>query len=173
MDTVTMVNVLVQSPAILASAIVTLAMLNYWLGVAILRAESRQKFFGQADLASTSGSSSAAAQMALPFATALPVAVLAFLLDPLSREALGGGYLVMQLAALIGSLEGLMRFRALLLPGAAEGRVVLSTQYRYRSIAARGVAFAILAGIVAFLFKSLAFGFGGVRGSGFFRPNPG
>ena len=57
--------------------------------------------------------------------------------------------------------------------GAAECRVVLSTQYRYRSAAAHAVAFALLAEIVALLFKSLAFGVGGsfllATGVGWYR----
>ena len=66
-----------------------------------------------------------------------------------------------------------MRSRALLLAGAAKGRVVLSTQYRYRSAAAHAVAFAVLAEIVALLFKSLAFAVGGAfllaTGVGWYR----
>lgn len=96
-----------------------------------------------------------------------------FFLDRLGRESLGGGYLVMQLATLIGSLEGLMRLRGLLLPGAAEGRVVFSASYRYRSAEAQTVAFAVFAEIVAVLFRSLAFAAGGAflfaTGVGWYR----
>jgi hypothetical protein len=157
---VAMLIVLVQSPAMLATTIIALGLLNYWMGLAALRAESRQGIF-ERTVAPTRGSRSAKAQMALPFVTAAPVAAVVLLLDHLSREALGGGYLVMQLAALIGNLEGLLRSHGLLLPGAAEGRVVLSAQYRYLSAAAQTVAFAVFAEIVAFLFKSLAFATGG------------
>ena len=157
-----MLNVLLQSPAMLAAVIMVLAFLNYWVGVAVLRAESSQTFFGRAEEATTSELRSTKTRPALPFVTAVPVAIILFFVDDLSRDAFGGGYLVMQLAALIGGLESLMRSKALLMAGAAEGRVVLSAQYRYRSAVAHAVAFAVLAEIVALLFKSLAFAVGGV-----------
>jgi hypothetical protein len=68
----------------------------------------------------------------------------------------------MQLATLILNLDGVLRARVLLVPGVAEGRVVLGAQYLYRSSAARTAAFAVFAGIVAALFESLAFAAGGV-----------
>jgi hypothetical protein len=82
-------------------------------------------------------------------------------LEPLIRELLGGGYLVMQLATLILNLDGLLRARVLSVPGVAEGRVVLSVEYQYRSSTARMLAFAVFAEIVAILFESLAFAAGG------------
>jgi hypothetical protein len=167
------VIVLVQSPSLLATSIIALAVLNYWVGVALMRTDSRQTFFERTVVASTKRPRSIKAQMALPFVTAAPVAALVLVLDPLSREALGGGYLVMQLVALIGILERLMQTHALLRPGAAEGRVVLSAEYMYRSTAVRSVAFAVFAEIVACLFSSLAFAFGGTlllaSGVGWYR----
>jgi hypothetical protein len=156
-----MLGALIEHPNFLAIAIITFALLNYGLGRLALRAESRQRFFERTGSDQATASRSPAVQIALPFVTAVPVAALMVILDRLTREGLGGGYLVMQLATLILNLEALLRARVLLAPGIAEGRVVLSAEYQYRSSAASMAAFAVLAGIVAILFWSLAFAAGG------------
>lgn len=155
-----MLSALIEHPAMLAMAIIALALLNYGLGSAARRVESRQRVFERAG--SAQATSSRLPEAALPFVTAVPIAALVFLLDRLPREILGGGYLVMQLSTLILNLDGVLRARVLLVPGVAEGRVVLGAQYLYRSSAARTAAFAVFAGIVAALFQSLAFAAGGV-----------
>lgn len=153
---------LIQHPLILAAAIILLAILNSGLAALVLRAESRQRFFERTALPQGPASQSPAAQLALPFVTAVPVAALSVFLDPLTREILGGGYLVMQLAVLILNLGALLQVWVLSSPGVAEGRVVLSPQYQYRSSAARAVALAVFAEIVAAAFESVAFAAGGV-----------
>ena len=52
------------------------------------------------------------------------MAALTLLLDAYSREAIAGGYLVMQLATLILNLDAWLKARVALIEGIADGRVV-------------------------------------------------
>ena len=88
------------------------------------------------------------------------VAWLSFFVDGTTRQVVAGGYLVMQVAALAMNIDSAMRVRALLRPGLAEGRLVVSREYEYRSMAARSVGMAAFCGAVALLFWSLAFAAG-------------
>jgi hypothetical protein len=78
---------------------------------------------------------------------------LGFFIDGAARELLAGGWLVMQIAAIAMNIDGALRVRALLRPGLAEGRLVVSREYEYRSVAARSVGMAAFCGVVALLFE--------------------
>ena len=89
----------------------------------------------------------------------MPAAIIwvSFFIDGASREALAGGWLVMQIAAIAMNIDGLLRMRAHLRPGGVEGRLVVSKEYEERSSAARSIGMAAFSGLVALLFWSLAF----------------
>lgn len=155
-----MLGALIQHPTSLAVAIIVMALLNFGLGTLALRADSRQRIFERAASIQAVASRSPA-QFALPFIIAVAMAALTLLLDAYSREAIGGGYLVMQLATLILNLDAWLRARVALIEGIADGRVVLSAQYQHRNLAAKIVAVAVFTELVAVAFGSLAFATGG------------
>lgn len=152
---------LIEHPSMLAVAIITVGLANSGLGLAVWRAESRQRFFERAGSTRASSSRSPAAQFLPPLVTGALIAAFVFFLDPKTREALGGGWLVVQSTTLVLNLDALLRARVLLVPGVADGRVVLSREYDHRGSAARLIAFALFVEIIALLFESLAFAAGG------------
>lgn len=155
-----MLGALIQHPAILAVAIIVMALLNFGLATLALRADSRQRIFERAGSIQAVASRSPV-QFALPFIIAVVMAALTLFLDAHSREAIGGGYLVMQLATLILNLDAWLRARVALVEGIADGRVVLSAQYQHRNLAAKIVAVAVFTELIAVAFVSLAFATGG------------
>lgn len=160
-----MLAILINQPSLLTTLILLLALLNYGLALWVLRVERRQALFQRleaADIPRSAGTRSPLKQMALPFVTAVPIAILALYLDDLERQVVCGGYLVMQLATLILNLDGLLRIRLLSRPGIAEGCVRFTGEYQHRNIASRLLAFAGFTGMVAVLFTSVPFAAGSV-----------
>jgi hypothetical protein len=156
-----MFNGLIEHPLLLAVAIIALGLANSGLGLAVLHAESRQRFFERAGASRASSPRSPGTQFLRPLVTGALIATLVVFLDPTTREALGGGWLVVQLTTLVLNLDALLRARVLSAPGVAEGRVVLSRGYEHRASAARLIASALFVEVVALLFESLAFAAGG------------
>jgi hypothetical protein len=157
-----MLSALIEHSAVLGMTIIAMALLNQGLGLLVLRMQSRQRIFDLVPLNTPLGGSSHTAQLALPILMAVPMATLPLFLDFYSREALSGGYLVMQVVTLIVSLDSLLRLQVATVPGISDGRVTLSAQYQYRSVAARLGVLAIFCEIVAASFGNLAFTTGGV-----------
>jgi len=91
---------LIEHSTALAVTIIAVALLNYGAGRLTLRMESRQHIFVHAALKQPVAGLSKRVQLALPFIAAVPIAGLTLLADANSREALSGGYLVMQVATL-------------------------------------------------------------------------
>jgi hypothetical protein len=156
-----MLSGLIEHPSMLAVAIITVGLANYGLALAGLHAESRQRFFERAGASPAGSPQSPGTQFLRPLVTTALIATLVVLVDPKTREALGGGWLVVQLTTLVLNLDALLRARVLSVPGVAEGRIVLSRGYEHRASAARLIAFALFVEIVALLFDSLAFAAGG------------
>jgi len=159
-----MFDALIERPGILAIVIVSLAVINYGLGLWGERLVSRQHIIERASARITiEGSSrSRRSRIAWPFVTAVPIAVLAFYLDSVGRQILCGGYLIMQVMNSVASVEAFLRERALLGDGAADGRVRLSLRYEYLSAATRTLAAGVLSAIIAVLFNNLSFAAGAV-----------
>jgi hypothetical protein len=153
---------LIEHSTALAVTIIAVALLNYGAGRLTLRMESRQHIFVHAALKQPVAGLTKQAQLALPFIAAVPIAALTLLADANSREALSGGYLVMQVATLVISLDSLLRLQVATVPGIADGRVILSAQFQYRSVAARISAAAIFCEIVAACFGNFTFATGGI-----------
>ena len=88
-----MFDALIERPAMLAIVIVSLAVINYGLGLWGERLVSRQHIIERASARITiEGSSrSRRSRIAWPFVTAVPIAVLAFYLDSVGRQILCGG----------------------------------------------------------------------------------
>jgi hypothetical protein len=151
-----------NSPFLVAISIAAIACLNYALAAVALKYESRQQLLNRAGAASgaPSGQQREAAELVRPFGMAIVVIALSFFVDSVTREAIAGGYLVMQLATLSMNLEGVLRMRALLRPGMAEGHILFSREYQYRSLAARLIAMALFSGVVALMFWHVAFAVG-------------
>jgi hypothetical protein len=151
---------LLDSPAALAIAIVVIALLNQLIAMATLGAIARQRVI---ELGDSVPPGSPAAGMLNPRALmrslglAAVVVALTFVPNRLMREAISGGFLVLQLTTLAINLDSLFRMRALGMSGAAEGRVHFSTAYRFRAIAGQALALGLFDAAVAWLFDSLAF----------------
>jgi len=155
-----MLTVILDSPGALAALIAILSLVNYAVGAFALRENSRQTFV-EPDLYMPPGPigkvRSDRARLALPFFLAIVVIVLTLSVDRLTREAIGGGYLVMLMAGLALNVTTLLTVRTLVNPRAAEGRIRYSAMYRYRSAAARTLGFTLFSGAVGILFSNLAF----------------
>jgi hypothetical protein len=150
-----LLTTLLASPVHLAIAIGAAALLNHALVVVALRDESRQHMVERAGASSTARRP--AVELVQRFGMPAVIIWLSFFIDGASREALAGGWLVMQIAAIAMNIDGILRMRAHLRPGLVEGRLVVSKEYQDRSAAARSVGMAAFCGLVALLFWSLAF----------------
>jgi hypothetical protein len=111
--------------------------------------------------------------LAKPFIGTASIIVFLLIADRFSRELLGGGWFVMQIANLGSTTADVFAVKALQKPGAADGRIRYSVYYRQRVAAARSVGMAIVAAAVGLLFNSWAFGMGAVlmlaTGVGWYR----
>jgi hypothetical protein len=97
------------------------------------------------------------AQLTLPFLLATVVIGVTLLADRLTREIIGGGYLVALVARCALNITGWLTVRALVNPAAAEGRIRYTPMYRYRTSSAQTLGMALFSGAVGLLFGSLAF----------------
>lgn len=158
-----MLTTLLNSPAILAAMIATLSLLNYAVGALALRDHSRQTFV-ERDRYVPPGPigkvPSNRAQLTLPFLLAVLAIAVTLSADRLTREIVGGGYLVALMAGCALNITGWLTVRALINPTAAEGRIRYSATYRYRSSAAQTFGMALFSGAVGILLGNLAFGMG-------------
>ena len=155
-----MLDRLIDSPLLLASAIAALCVLNYALGLSVVRAYARQHSLERDELRppGIAGRAQAnASRLALPFAAATVVIAATLLMDRFGREIIGGGFFVMQVPTLGSNVADLLAMRSLRRPDAVEGRLRYSAGYQYRAAAARLVGASIVAGVVAFLFRSPPF----------------
>jgi len=160
-----MLDRLIDSPAFLAGAIAVSCVLNYALGQSVVRAFARQQFLERDELRPpgiAGRAQSDASRLALSFVAAAVVSVGTLLIDRFGREAISGGFFVMQVATLGSNVADLLAMRSLRRPGAAEGRLRYSAGYQYRAAAARLIGASIVAGLVAFLFRSTPFLVGAV-----------
>ena len=155
-----MLAVLLDSPAVLAAAIAVLSILNGAVGALALRDHSRQEFV-ECDPYLPPGPAgkvrSRWAQLTLPFVIATVVIGVTLSADRLTREIIGGGYLVALLAGCALNITGWLTVRALVNPAAAEGRIRNTPMYRYRTSSAQTLVMALFSGAVGILFGSLAF----------------
>lgn len=157
-----MLDALIDSPLLLATAIVAVAVVNYLLGLSILRAHSRQDFVERDNwrppgLAGKTRTD--AAQLALPFALTAVVIVLLFFMDRFWREVVGAGMLVQELATLGLNVGDLLLWQSLRVDGAAEGHIRYSAAHRFRSGAGRLTGMSVLMAALAVLFANYAFVF--------------
>jgi hypothetical protein len=155
-----MLDVLVDSPAVLAAMITILSLLNYAVSALALRDQSRQNFVQRDDHlppGPVGKVRSHRAQLALPFFLAIVVIILTLSADRSTREIFGGGYLVVLVASFALNLASFLSVRALLNPAAAEGRIHYSAMYRYRSTGAQTLGFALFSATVGILFGNLAY----------------
>ena len=143
-----MFDELLASRAWLASWVAGVALLNYSVGLLPLSEYSKQTVLEH---------DGPRAQLALPTAAVICVALLTLVADRWMRETVIGGVLVMQIATLASNVSDLLTYRALSAPHAAEGRVRYSPAYRYRSAAGRLVGLTLLTALVGLLFDSLPF----------------
>jgi hypothetical protein len=158
-----MLTTLLNSPAVLAAVIAILSILNYAVGVLALRDHSRQTFVERDSYVPPGPIGkvrSNRAQLALPFLLAIVVIAVTTSSDRLTREIVGGGYLVALVAGFALNVTGWLTVRALINPTAAEGRIRYSATYRYRSSGAQTLGLALFSGAVGILFGNLAFGVG-------------
>ena len=157
-----MLTTLFDSPTVIAISIVVVMFFNYALAAIVLRDESRQHLLKRAGAVSgaAAGTRRRLVELVQSFGMATVVIGLSFFVDAVTRETLAGGYLVMQIATLAMNLDGALRMRALLQPGAAEGQILFSKEYQHRSSAARLIGMAVFCGVVALLFWNVAFGAG-------------
>ena len=160
-----MLDALIDSPPLLAGAIAIAAVLNYVIGLAVVRAHSHQNFIAR-DHWTPPGivgkARSSATQLALPFAGVAVVVLLEFVMDRFARELIGGGVLVMQLATLGSNVADLLTMQGLKRPDAAEGHLRYSAAQRFRAGAARSIGVSITSAVVAILFGSKPFLIGAV-----------
>jgi hypothetical protein len=154
-----MLEDLLDSPAKLAFAIALLSVVNYFAARLALAAQSRLSVVGHGDQAVGAGEDAASERRALAKKFIMPaiIAGFMFIADRFTREFLGGGWLVMQIASLGSAMMDIFALKALQRPGAAEGRIHYSSGYRYRLTAARSLGMAIVAAAVGLLFDSWAF----------------
>jgi hypothetical protein len=165
---------LIDSPPLLAGAIAGVAVVNYAIALSILGAYARQPFVEYWRPPARSGKTrSEAAQLALAFISAAIAIVVTLLTDRVIRELVGGGVLVMEVAALGSNITVLLTVRSLGRSDAAEGHLRYSAGYRFRGGAAQVIGGAIVMGVVAVLFGSRAFLMGAVlllaTGGGWYR----
>jgi len=153
-----MLEDLLSSPAKLAFAIASLSVINFFVSRLALAEQSRQGVDVHID-APKSGDRGASSrgQSVKPFVMPAMISVFMFVADRLTRELLGGGWLVLQIANLGLATTDVFTFRALQRPHAADGRVRYSVAYHYQVAAARSLGMAIVAAIVGLLFGSWAF----------------
>ena len=171
-----MLTVLLGSPAVLAVAIAVLSILNSAVGALALRDHSRQEFV-EFDSYLPPGPvgkvRSRGAQLTLPFVLAAVVIGVTLSADRLTREIIGGGYLVALLAGCALNITGWLTVCALVNPAAAEGRIRYTPMYRYRTSSAQTLGLALFSGAVGILFGSLAFVAGSLfllaTAAGYFR----
>ena len=155
-----MLTALLDSPAVLAAAIAVLSILNGAVGALALRDSSRQAFVELAPYlppGPVGKVRSRRAQLALPFLIATVVIAVTLSADRLTREIIGGGYLVALVAGCALNITGWLTVRALVNPAAAEGRIRYTAMYRYRTSSAQTLGMALFSGAVGILFGSLAF----------------
>lgn len=158
-----MLDQLIDSPSLLAGAIAIAAVLNYAIALSIIRAYSHQHFVEYWRPPAPPGKArSEAAQLALSFISAAIAIVVTLSTDRVIRELVGGGVLVMQLAAFGSNVTVLLTVRSLGRRDAAEGHLRYSGGYRFRAGAAQTIGASIAAGIVAVLFHSRPFLMGAV-----------
>jgi hypothetical protein len=149
---------LIASPVALSVAIVALALINSAIAWQAQRATARQSVIRISDAASAEPTSrSSLRSMAPSFVFTGIVAALSFVPSRLMREAIGGGYLVLQLTTMAINLDSFFRVRSVGIPGAAEGSVRFSTSYRFRAAAGQAFALALFDAAVAWLFSSITF----------------
>ena len=160
-----MLDRLIDSPLLLAGAMAVLSVINYALGLSVVRAYARQHFLERDEFRPpgiAGRAQSDASRLALSFVGAAVVIVATLLMDRVGREVIGGGFFVMQVATLGSNVTDLLAMQGLRRAGAAEGRLRYSAGYRYRAAAARLIGASIVAGLVAFLFRSTPFLVGAV-----------
>lgn len=154
---------LINSPIELVVTILAVAVANYFVSLAATRAQSSQPFVEFEEFLPPGPAGvvrSPERQLALPLLSALPACILAFFVDHVGREVIGGGYLVMQLAALALNIGTFTNRRTLANPRAAEGHIRYSAMYRYRSQAGLALGLAFFAASASLLLLNLAFAVG-------------
>jgi small-conductance mechanosensitive channel len=126
-----------------------LALLNYGLGAASLRAYKRQRFVERDEWLPpgvVGRAKSQRAQLALPFLGATFFSLAALTLDqPGLVEFFLGGFFLLQLLSLSFLVTNILTYRLLRDSSAAEGHMKYSAAYRYQSYAAHVVGGAVLA----------------------------
>jgi hypothetical protein len=149
---------LINSPVSLAITIAAVALLNHLIATAALGAIARQTVVEVADSAADGTSRTLSPRLTVrSLGLAAVIVALTFVPSRLMREAISGGYLVLQLATFVINLDSLFRMRALGMPGAAEGHVKFSASYRFRAGAWQLLALGLLDAVIAGLFNSLTF----------------
>lgn len=145
---------LVSHRFIFIACVYGIAAINYFLGLAVLRAYGSQQFVVRDEWVPpgiVGRAKSYKAQLALPLvgATLFSVAALAF--ERSGFEFFLGGFLCLQLLALQLSVTNILSYRSLGAPEMAEGRISYSRAFRYRNFGAHSVGGATLA-LVGFAF---------------------
>ena len=156
-----MLSALLEHPTVLAVTIIAIALLNYGLAILALRIESNQRTFLRAALNQPMAALPQAVHQALPFTAAVPIAAVTLFLDASPREALSGGFLVMQVVSLFLNMDSLLRLQVATINGIASGEIILSAEYQHRTIAARIMVLAVFCEVIAASFGNLAFATGG------------
>jgi hypothetical protein len=171
-----MLEQLLDSRDQLAVAIALLAAANYFVGRLALAEQSHQAFVEYVDRDITGSDrrlASAQAQLLMPFVGTAVIIALVLVADRFTRELLGGGWVVMQVAGLGAATADVLALKALRNPNAASGRIRYSAGYRKRAAAARSVGMAVVAAAVGLLFGSWAFAMGALlmlaTGAGWYR----
>ena len=155
-----MLSVLLESPRALATVIVILLLLDYRIRAVLLRCQVRQSFVEQDVLPRPRPDGKVQvdrARLTWPFILGIVAISLTLSADPVTREFVGGGYLVLLLAGFALNIVSFLSLRPLLDPAAAEGRVRLSAMCTYRTAGAHTFGLAFFTGAVGIFFGSLAF----------------
>jgi len=117
-----MLDRLIDSPLLLASAIAALCVLNYAIGLSMVRAYGRQHFLERDEFRPpgiVGRARSDASRLAVSFVGAAVVIVAILLLrDRLGSEIIGGGFFVLEVATLGSNVTDLLATRSLRRPDA-------------------------------------------------------
>jgi len=149
---------LLDSPVSLAITIAAVALLNHLIATAALGAIARQSVVEVPDSPSDQAAGKLSPRIPMrSLGLAAVIVALTFVPSRLMREAISGGYLVLQLTTVVINLDSLFRMRALEMPGAAEGHVKFSASYRFRAGAWQLFALGLLDAVIAWLFNSVTF----------------
>ena len=154
-----MLSVLLESPRALAVVIVILLLLDYRIRAVLFRYQARQRFIEhEGFLPGPDGKIQGdRARLTWPFILGIVAISLTLSADPVTREFVGGGYLVLLLAGFTLNMVSFLTLRPLLDPTAAEGHVRLSAMCTYRTAGAHTFGLAFFTGAVGIFFGSLAF----------------